>query len=213
MRILVDVAVDRLGSELVEMLERAGHTVERGKPTADKRFDLVMVGTPEAAEKLRRERPHDAIIVVTKVGDVPARVRALDIGADDAFDRSFAPSQMMARVGAAGRRAAAVPRPPEIVVVDGCTIDLSASTAARHSNVVELTQLETELVRYFAVHAGQVVSRQDLLHNVWHRAPGANTRAVDVAIVGLRQKLERDPAEPTIIVSVRGVGYRFLTNG
>lgn len=213
MHILVDVAADRLGTELVELLERAGHTVVRGKATEDKRFDLVMVGTPEAAETLRRERPHEAIIVVTKVGDVPGRVRALDAGADDAFDRGFPASQMMARVGAAGRRAAAMPRPPEIVVVDGCTIDLSASTAARHATVVELTQLETELVRYFARHAGQVVSRQDLLHNVWHRAPGSNTRAVDVAIVGLRQKLERDPGEPVIIVSVRGVGYRFLTNG
>ncbi len=213
MRILVDVAIDRLGTELVEMLERAGHTVERGKPTAEKQFDLVMVGTPEAAEKLRRERPHDAIIVVTKLGDVPARVRALEVGADDAFDKGFPPSQMMARVGAAGRRAASFPRPSEIVVVDGCTIDLSASTASRHSAVVELTQLEVDVVRYFALHAGQVVSRQDLLHNVWHRAPGANTRAVDVAIVGLRQKLEVDPAEPRIITSVRGVGYRFLTNG
>lgn len=213
MRILVDVAADRLGNELVEMLERAGHIVERGKATASRPFDLVMVGTPEAAEKLRRERPHDAIIVVTKLGDVPARVRALEVGADDAFDKGFPPSQMMARVGAAGRRAAAMPRPSEIVVVDGCTIDLSASTAARHTSVVELTQLETELVRYFSVHAGQVVSRDDLLHNVWKRAPGSNTRAVDVAIVGLRQKLERDPAEPTIIVTVRGAGYRFLTNG
>lgn len=213
MRILVDVATDRLGTELVELLVRAGHTVERGKATASKQFDLVMVGTPEAAEALRRERPHDAIIVVTKLGDVPARVRALEVGADDAFDRGFPPSQMMARVGAAGRRAAATPRPAEIVEVDGCTIDLSASTARRTGPLIELTQLETELVRYFARHAGQVVARADLLHHVWKRAPGESTRAVDVAIVGLRQKLERDPADPTIIVSVRGVGYRFLTNG
>ena len=91
---------------------RAGHTIERGTPTRASTFDLALVGSPEVAERLRRERPHDAIIVVTKLGDVAARVRALEVGADDAFDASFPTSQMVARVGAAGRRAAAMPRDP-----------------------------------------------------------------------------------------------------
>ena len=215
MRILVDVAADRLCAEIVELLQRAGHEVERGAPTSAKVFDLVLVGSPEVAERVRRERPLDAIIVVTKIGDVPARVRALEVGADDAFDASFAPSQMMARVGAAGRRAAMMPRPAEGVQVDGCAVDLTAMTARRAGVTIELTAREIEIIRWFIAHAGQVVSREDLLAHVWRVAPGNATRAVDVAIVGLRQKLERDPAEPRIIVSVRGVGYRWdpLTNG
>jgi DNA-binding response OmpR family regulator len=214
-RILVDVAADRLCAEIVDLLQRAGHEVERGAPTSAKRFDLVLVGSPEVAERLRRERPLDAIIVVTKIGDVPARVRALEVGADDAFDASFAPSQMMARVGAAGRRAAMMPRPADCVEVDECAIDLTAMTARRAGVTIELTAREIEIIRWFVAHAGQVVSREDLLAHVWRVAPGNATRAVDVAIVGLRQKLEREAAEPRIIVSVRGVGYRWdpLTNG
>ena len=209
MRILVDVAADRLCAEIVELLQRAGHTVDRGAATRGKTFDLALVGSAEIAEKLRRERPHEAIIVVTKIGDVPARIRALEAGADDAFDASFPPSQMVARVGAAGRRAALVPRPAEQLEIDGCTIDLTASTAHREGRSTELTVRELEVIRWLSSHAGQVVSRADLLAHVWRVSPGNTTRAVDVAIAGLRAKLERDPAEPAIIVSIRGVGYRW----
>ncbi len=209
MHILVDVAADRLCAEIVELLKRVGHTVERGAPTRGKTFDLVLVGSAEIAEKLRRDRPHEAIIVVTKIGDVPARVRALEAGADDAFDAGFAPSQMVARVGAAGRRAALTPRTAEVLEIDGCTVDLSASIAEREGRSVALTTREVEIIRWFARHAGQVVSRADLLAHVWRVAPGNETRAVDVAIVGLRAKLERDPGAPAIIVSVRGAGYRW----
>jgi len=209
MHILVDVASDRLKAEIIDYLVRAGHTIERGSATTCKHFDLALVGTPEAAAKLRRTRPFDAIIVVTKIGDVAARVQALEVGADDAFDTSFPMSQVAARVGAAGRRAAMVPRPSEQIEIDGCTIDLSASTAARDGNVVALTTREVEIVRYLARHAGQVVTRAELLQHVWRVAAGAETRAVDVAMVSLRGKLERDTSNPAIILSVRGAGYRW----
>lgn len=209
MHILVDVASDRLKAEIVEYLQRAGHTIERGNATTCKHFDVAFVGTPDAAEKLRRARPFDAIIVVTKIGDVAARVQALEVGADDAIDTSFPMSQVAARVGAAGRRAAMMPRPSEVIEIDGCMIDLSASTASRDGNEVALTVREVEIIRYMARHAGQVVSRAELLQNVWRVAAGNETRAVDVAMVGLRAKLERDAGNPAIILSVRGAGYRW----
>ncbi len=184
------------------MLERRGHTVAR------EGWEVALVATPEAAAALRREFATAAIIVVTKVGDVEARVRALEAGADDAFDPSFAPSQMMARVDASARRAAMTPPARDVIVIDGCEIDLSASTAKR-STTVPLTTREVEIVRWLASRAGQVVSRAELLQHVWRVAAGAETRAVDVAIVALRQKLEADPREPKIIVSVRGAGYRW----
>jgi DNA-binding response OmpR family regulator len=208
-RILVDVASDRLRTELVELLERAGHTIEYGEPSRTRPFDLALVGTPEQAAKLKHERPHDAVIVVTKAGDVPARVRALEDGADDAIDASFPMSQSMARIGAAGRRAAAMPRTPEQFTIDGCTFDLSAATAERDRVSSALTVREVELIRWLTRHAGQIVSRGELLQNVWRVAAGNETRAVDVAIAGLRQKIERDPGEPRIIISVRGAGYRW----
>ncbi len=209
MHILVDVAAERLRAELIELLERAGHTIERGAPTPNKRFDVVMVGTPEIAARLRRERPFDAIIVIAKLDDVPARIRALEAGADDAFDAGFAPSQMVARIGAAGRRAAAAPRPSEQHLIDGCLVDLAAATATRDGVATELTAREVEILRWLATHAGQIVSRGELLQNVWRVAAGSATRAVDVAIAGLRAKLERDPENPAVITTVRGVGYRW----
>jgi DNA-binding response OmpR family regulator len=203
-RILVDVANGRLSTEILDALTRAGHTIVRG--TRD--FELALVGTPEAANTLRRELPTAAIIVVTKLGDVPARVRALEAGADDAFDSGFATSQIMARVGSAGRRAALTPPARELLEIDGCTIDLSACTASRATSE-PLTVREVEIIRWLAARPGQVVARSELLQHVWRVAAGSNTRAVDVAIAGLRAKLERDPAEPAIIVSVRGAGYRW----
>jgi DNA-binding response OmpR family regulator len=207
--VVIDVASDRLCAEVIELLLRAGHTVERAPALTCARFDVALVGSPEAAEKLRRLRPHDAIIVVTRVGDVAARIQALDRGADDAVDASFPCSQVASRVGAAGRRAAWIPRASEQLEIDGCSIDLSGSSARREGVSVALTAREVEIVRFMARRQGQVVSRSDLLHHVWRVAPGNDTRAVDVAIVGLRAKLERDPRNPAIIISVRGAGYRW----
>ena len=203
---LVDVANGRVTRELLEVLERAGHVVERGSaPVSAKRFDVVVVGSIEAAQKLA----HPAVIVFTRTGDVEARIQALEAGAADAVDASFPMSQVAARVGAAGRRAAALPRDPERIAIDGCTIDLSACTAERGGRVEALTKREVDVVRWLARHAGQVVSRAELLEHVWGVSPRNETRAVDVAIAGLRAKLERDPKEPAIVISIKGAGYRW----
>ena len=215
MKIFIDISNQALCREIVDVLERAGHTIERGAISPASTFDLALVGTPEVAAKLRHARPVAAIIVVTKIGDVPARIRALQAGADDAFDGSFPPAQIAARVGAVGRRAAMTPPPVDSVELDGCAIDLSAGIARRDGNDVSLTAREIDIIRWLASHAGHPVSRAELLQHVWRVSAASETRAVDVAIAGLRAKLERDPAEPRIIVSVRGIGYRWgsLTNG
>jgi DNA-binding response OmpR family regulator len=208
LRIFVDVANGALCAEILDVLVRAGHAIERGALSAASTFDLALVGTPEAAEKLRRARPAAAIIVVTKIGDVPARVRALESGADDAFDGSFPPAQIAARVGAVGRRAAMTPPAAERIAIDGAVIDLSAAVVERDGKTTALTAREVEILRWLAAHADHVVTRGELLQHVWRVSAGSETRAVDVAIAALRQKLG-----PDAIVSVRGVGYRLLTIG
>jgi len=209
-RVLVDVANGRVSDELIAMLVRAGHTVERGPAhVAAPRFDVVVVGAVDAAERLRREHPAVAVVVFTRTGDVEARIRALEVGVHDAIDAGFAMAQSVARIGAAGRRAAELPRPAERLEIDGCTIDLSACTASRDGRVQPLTRREVELVRWLARHAGRVVSRGELLRHVWGVSPGNETRAVDVAVAALRAKIERDPAAPAIVVSVKGAGYRW----
>jgi DNA-binding response OmpR family regulator len=208
-RVLIDVANGRVTEELLGVLERAGHSVQRGNATAAARYDVVVVGSVEIAEKLAREHVRAAVIVFTRTGDVEARIRALEAGVADAVDASFPPSQIAARVGAAGRRAAAMPHDPERFVRDGCSIDLAACTAERDGTAQPLTRREVEILRWLLRHAGRVVSRAELLEHVWQVSPNNETRAVDVAIAGLRAKLERDPATPTIIVSIKGAGYRL----
>jgi DNA-binding response OmpR family regulator len=209
-RVLIDVANGRIGEELLATLARAGHTVERGAAQVSaRRFDVVVVATPEAAVRVRREHPGVAVVVFTRTGAVEARIRALEAGADDAIDAGFPVAQSVARIGAAGHRAAMAPRPPERVEIDGCTIDLSACTWSRDGVAQPLTRREVDLVRWLARHAERVVTRRELLEHVWGVAPGNETRAVDVAVAGLRAKIERDPARPSIVVSVKGAGYRW----
>ena len=229
MRISIDAQLARAQPALVEALQRAGHSVEPGRVAATASqatatvtpaqlatfcsFDVVIATSIELAELLYREAPTLAVIVFTsgsgRPGDVEARVRALDGGAADAIDASFPMSQMVARVGAAGRRSALMPRPADRLEVDGCTIDLRACTTERDGRVQALTRREVELVRWFARHAGRVVSRAELLEHVWNVSPRNDTRAVDVAIASLRAKLERTPPEPSILVSIKGAGYRW----
>jgi DNA-binding response OmpR family regulator len=149
------------------------------------------------------------VLVFTRAGDVEARIQALEAGAADAVDRTFPTAQVAVRISAAGRRAALIPRDPDRVDIDGCTIDLSAYTCERDGKRLPLTRRELDLVRWLARHSGQVVTRAELLEHVWGVSASNDTRAVDVAIAGLRQKIERDPAAPAIVVTIKGAGYRW----
>lgn len=179
-------------ASLSALLVSNGHTIVRdGKHP----HDLVI-----ADEPLSSARP---VIVFTAIGDVEARIRALDSGAADAFDGGFAPTQMMARV----RRVV----PPDSIEADGCTIDLLAFTATRGNQVTELTPREVEVIRWLHRHRTRVVSRSELLAHVWGVSPNNTTRAVDMAVSALRAKIEAEPEAPTIIRSIKGAGYRWCS--
>jgi DNA-binding response OmpR family regulator len=180
---------------LAALLADSGHFVVRNEREP---HDLVVAPEPISGSK----KP---VIVFTKPGDVAARIRALEAGAEDALDAGFAPSQMMARVGAVARRAA-----PDAVEADGCTLDLGGHTATRDGQSMPLTAREVDVVRYLHRNRARVVPRAELLENVWGVSPDVTTRSVDVAISALRSKIERDPRAPTIIGSVKNAGYRWL---
>jgi DNA-binding response OmpR family regulator len=197
------------------------HTLE---PVEPERFlarlgsggcDLVIVdldgagAEDEWCAKIRAAHRALPVLALTREGDVAARVRALEHGADDALSRPGAPSQIAARVDALGRRAALAPAEPERIEADGATIDLGRAVCERDGRTVRLTAREVELVRWLVRHAGRPVARAALLEHVWGVAPTIETRAVDVAVAELRKKLERDPARPALVVSVRGLGYAW----
>ena len=210
MRILIDVPAGRIQREVIDALIRVHHIVEHGSATvAAGRFDVVIVGSIDVASRVMREHPTTAVIAFMREGDVGGRIRALELGVADAIDRSFLGAQCVARIGSAGRRGALLPRLIERFVVDGLTIDLSAHSCMRDGSEYQLTRREVDIIRFLWRRSRGVVSRQDLLEYVWRVSPNNETRAVDVAIAELRRKLERDPSSPTIIVTVRGLGYRW----
>jgi len=170
---------------------------------------LLQGAHTELVERVRAAHRALPLLVLAPGDDVAARVRALESGADDCLPAPFAASQLAARVGALGRRAALVPAEPEAVEADGCVIDLARASAARGTAAERLTAREVAILRWLLRHRGRPVSRAELLEHVWGVAPTVETRAVDVAILGLRRKIERDAAAPRLVVSVRGLGYAW----
>jgi two-component system KDP operon response regulator KdpE len=176
--------------------------------------DLLVADGGEAPQVsgLRAGWPLLPILVVTPADDLAARVAALEAGADDALAEPWAPSQMAARVGALGRRAALSPRDVERLEADGCLLELGAGRAIRDGHEVKLSGREVAILRWLLRHPGRAVSREELLQHVFGVAPGVQTRSVDVAMATLRKKIERDPTVPALIVTVRGLGYGWGPN-
>lgn len=212
-------------ADLAERLEAAlGGPLERVAPNAllarlaRGAVGLAVIdgrdpGATALCEQARAAHRALPLVVVTAADDAVARVRALSAGADDALSGDWSHSQVAARFGALERRAALVPRDPDRICADGCEIDLDRAVATRDGRAVQLSAREAELLGWLHRHAGRAVSREELLAQVFGVAPGIETRSVDVAIATLRKKIERDPARPALIVSVRGRGYAWGPGG
>jgi DNA-binding response OmpR family regulator len=178
-------------------------------------FDLVVLDLMlprldgmEVCRRLRAARPGTPILMLTARGSEDDKVRGLMEGADDYVTKPFSARELLARVRALGRRA-----PPgeslDEVQLDGAVIDLARMIVVRGDDRVALTPREVGIVRWLYRHRDRVVSRAELLEQVFGQRGDLQTRAVDMAIVVLRKKLEADPAKPTMIVSVKGAGYAW----
>jgi DNA-binding response OmpR family regulator len=150
--------------------------------------------------------------MLTARDDELDKVLGLELGADDYITKPFSIREFRSRVRALLRRAA-VARPAgaadESIRADGIEIDLGRRLVTVRGALVRLTYVEFELLRTLAAHPGRVYSRRMLLEALWGAADYREPRTIDVHVRHLREKLERDPAEPEYILTVRGVGYRF----
>jgi DNA-binding response OmpR family regulator len=223
MRILIVEDERALREGLVDLLSAAGHEVvahEFGKPAVDvgthETFDLVLldlmlpdIDGVEVCQRLRRARPALPILMLTARGSENDKVAGLDAGADDYLTKPFAVRELLARINALARRATATPAEPEIIEADGCAIDLGRLEARRAGHAVSLTPREAGILRWLHRHRARAVSRAELLERVWGSSGELQTRTVDMTIANLRQKLERDPSEPRILLTVTGVGYAW----
>ncbi|MFJ3031182.1 MtrAB system response regulator MtrA [Rothia terrae] len=170
-------------------------------------LDLMLPGMNgiEVCTELRKvtEVP---IIMLTAKSDTEDVVKGLEAGADDYIAKPFKPAELLARI-----RARLRPREDknsEIINIGGLTIDLSGHSVTRNGAPIALTPLEYDLLVNMARQPGQVFSREALLDNVWGYGKTVDSRLVNVHVQRLRAKIEQDPENPEIILTVRGVGYK-----
>ncbi len=219
--VIEDDAAIRRG--LCDALSYAGYAVEECA-TGDEALARVCTLSPDLAlldvllpgkdgfailGELRASHPQLPVIMLTALGTEEDRVRGLKLGADDYVVKPFSATELLARVEAVLRRSAERPSDiRELQFVDR-TVQLelgqvSLSNGKRH----RLSNLEARLLRYLAVNRGRPIARRELLQRVWGgNAREMETRAVDMHVRRLREKLEQDAANPTLIVTVRGKGY------
>ncbi|MEO8702961.1 MAG: response regulator transcription factor [Kofleriaceae bacterium] len=218
MTILVVDPTGEYAANLRAVLEAAGHTitVTAALPPHSGADVVVIAGSTEIAANLcavLRMRDDTLPILMLAGGEfvdaVTDRVAGLRAGADDSISVPFAPSQMVARIDALGRRARLVPKLPELLEADGCLFDFSRCVAVREGRATPLSPREVELVKWLHRHRERTVERREILEHVFHVSPEIETRSVDMAIATLRKKIEREPDRPSIIVSIKGLGYAW----
>ncbi len=167
----------------------------------------------EVCRKFRETNNSTPIIMLTAREDETDKVFGLELGADDYITKPFSMREVIARVKTNIRRISTAEPPAETVKPVGLTIDVERYTAYRDGAPLDLTQREFELLRYLAERPGKVISREELLREVWQYEFLGDLRAVDVAVRRLREKIEKDSANPEHVMTKRGVGYYFKEEG
>lgn len=162
----------------------------------------------DVCRALRERGDNVPVIILTAREEEEDKVLGLEIGADDYITKPFSMRELMARVKANIRRTAmqTVAEPTE----EGFAVNAENYQVIKNGKTVDLTQREYELVAFLAAHPGKVYSRSDLMERVWnYEYVGDDVRTVDVTVRRLREKIEDDPASPSLILTRRGVGYYF----
>ncbi len=176
-------------------------------------LDLMLPGMNgiEILRNLRADGVRSRVLILTAMAGEDDLVRGLEAGADDYMKKPFSPRELVARVEAQFRRVHMDNRPAETLELPGdIRVDLARLEVHRDGQVIPLTPREADILAYLIQHSDRVVTRDDLLLDVWHyKSANIETRTVDIHIVGLRRKVEPDAANPTLIQTVRGKGYRW----
>jgi DNA-binding response OmpR family regulator len=170
---------------------------------------LPQLSGRELCKRFKEISNDTPVIVLSAVTEVVDKVLLLELGADDYVTKPFSPRELMARVQAALRRRRK-PVSTSTYSFGECEIDFARMTARRSGKPVVLTAHEFKLLKFFVDNAERVLSREELLNDVWKYNFYPTTRTVDNQILKLRQKLESDPAAPRHLQTVYGAGYRFV---
>jgi len=195
-----DVATD--GDEGLRMFESGGYELVI--------LDIMLPGTDglEICKKIRQAGGTPVIILTAKDSEVD-RVIGLELGADDYVTKPFSMRELMARVRAILRRSMEAPQEASMLEGGDVAVDSDRHEVIVRGSVVDLPLIEYRLLEVFLKNKGKVLARERLVSTAWQGEFYGQPKTLDVHIRRLREKLEEDPAKPSRIITVRGVGYRF----
>jgi two-component system, OmpR family, alkaline phosphatase synthesis response regulator PhoP len=222
-RILVVEDEPTIATGLHDDLELEGYAVEvvDNGSAALKRileggFDLILLdvmlpGTDgfTVCREARMQGVRTPIIMLTAKGREVDKVVGLELGADDYVTKPFSPRELLARVKAVLRRGQDEAKPLGSYHFADITVDFNRFEVLRKGEKIDLTAMEFKLLRAFLEHRGQVLTIDELLQKVWGEDVFLTDRVVYTHVNNLRGKLEEDPRNPRLLISVRGIGYRF----
>jgi DNA-binding response OmpR family regulator len=171
---------------------------------------MPLLNGQDVCKQIRAKSTAVPIIIVTAASDEVDRVLLLELGADDYVTKPFSPKELLARVRAVLRRSKRGAVPVEQYRFDDIYVDFLKMELTRSGHLVALTPQEFKLLRYFAQNIERVISRDELLNEVWGYNSYPSTRTVDAHMLNLRQKLEKDPGNPVHFVTVHHAGYKFV---
>jgi two-component system alkaline phosphatase synthesis response regulator PhoP len=164
----------------------------------------------DVCKQLKAKRPSMPIIMLTARGQEIDKVVGLELGADDYVTKPFSIRELIARVKAVLRRVSPPVITPEVYRFSDVEVNTRSNEVRRSGTPVELSSKEFALLAYFVAHPAETLSRDRLLDAVWGYENYPNTRTVDTHILHLRQKLEANPEEPRLFLTVHGSGYKFV---
>jgi DNA-binding response OmpR family regulator len=163
----------------------------------------------DVCRALKEQSPALPVIVLSAASDVADKVLLLELGADDYVTKPFSPRELLARVRAALRRTARTGA-SDVIAFGTISADFIKMEVIRNGEPVQLTAQEFKTLKFMAQNAERVISRDELLNEVWGYQNYPSTRTVDNHILKLRQKLENDPGNPVHFRTVHGMGYKFV---
>jgi two-component system alkaline phosphatase synthesis response regulator PhoP len=175
-------------------------------------LDLMLPGQSgfDICRDVRQARIHTPILILTARGQTVDKVVGLKLGADDYLTKPFEMAELLARIEALLRRVPQAQRSAEAYQFGSIKVDFRRAEVYRGGKVIDLSAREFQLLRYFVQNRGSTLSRDELLNEVWGYQATPATRTVDVHVAWLRQKLEDNPRRPNYIITIHGLGYKFV---
>ena len=226
--ILVVEDEENIRSALTDFLEFhnfevtvAADGLEAERAVAGRRFDLIMldlmlpkISGEQLCFKWRGDGLQTPIIMLTAKGQEKEKVAGLNLGADDYITKPFSLEELLARINAVLRRTDPARAVGQMFRFADLDVDIAGLKIKRLEDEIEISKREAAIVQHFAANPNRIISREELYKAVWNETMSElGTRTVDMHIAKLRSKIERDAAEPQIIKTVRGAGYKYESGG